>query len=503
MKGANYIPQDMFLTRVTKADYEGVIKQATDVNMNMLRVWGGGFYENDIFYNLCDEQGVLVWQDFMFACAMYPGDDAFFSNAKQEFIENVKRLRNHPSIAIWCGNNENYIGWKDWKWSKRYNDADSTKVWHDYLNLYEKLIPDVLNANAPGVIYWPSSPKHGWGYPVNTDGDVHYWGIWHAQEPFEELAKTTNIPRFMSEYGFQSCTDFNSIKKFTKPEDWSTTSPVMKLHQKHRIGYPVIDKYMDWYFKKPKDFKSYLYVSQLLQSFGIGYGIEIHRRNMPFCMGTLYWQINDCYPVASWASVDYYDQWKALHYKVKQVYSDILVSPFEENGILKVYIINDKLENIKSTLALKLLDFNGKKLWESKKEITINQNSSKPYFEIPMEELKKLGDTKSMVLKAQVLQKQSMLSENLYYFSLPKDLNLKNPQLSIQKTKVDDGYEFKFSTNYLAKNLYLNFEGIEGFFTENYFDLLPGEIKTIRFITKSTDKIENTALESITLIDSF
>ena len=277
MKGANYIPQDMFLNRITEKDYLGVIKQTTDANMNMLRVWGGGFFEHDIFYNLCDENGILVWQDFMFACSMYPGDSVFLDNVKNELIDNIKRLRNHPSIALWCGNNENYIGWKDWRWKNKFKAEDTTQVWADYEAVFHKLMPEVLNTFDPGSNYWPSSPKYGWGYPVNMDGDSHYWGIWHAQEPFEELAKPIHIPRFMSEFGFQSCPDFNSVKKYTLPEDWSITSPVMKLHQKHRVGYPVIDKYMDWYYKKPKDFNAYLYVSQILQARGMGYGIEIHR----------------------------------------------------------------------------------------------------------------------------------------------------------------------------------------------------------------------------------
>lgn len=212
MKGANYIPQDMFVARPSKQDYAGVIQQALDANMNMLRLWGGGFFEKDLFYELCDQKGLLIWHDFMFACGMYPGDEAFLNNIRQETIDNVKRLRNHPAIALWCGNNENYIGWNDWKWSKNYSKKDSAAVWFDYEKLYHQLLPEIVQAYDGDRFYWPSSPKYGWGYPVNKDGDVHYWGVWHAKEPFEEFGKTKNIGRFMSEYGFQSTTDMNAVK---------------------------------------------------------------------------------------------------------------------------------------------------------------------------------------------------------------------------------------------------------------------------------------------------
>jgi beta-mannosidase len=503
MKGANYIPQDMFLNRINENDYHGVIKQATDANMNMLRVWGGGFYENDIFYNLCDEQGILIWQDLMFACSMYPGDQVFINNVKCELIDNIKRLRNHPCIALWCGNNENYIGWKDWKWKNKFNAKDTALVWADYEAIFHKLVPDLLNKYNTGSNYWPSSPKYGWGYPVNADGDSHYWGVWHAQEPFEELAKPIHIPRFMSEFGFQSCPDFNSVKKYTVPEDWSISSPVMKLHQKHRIGYPVIDKYMAWYYKKPKDYKAYLYVSQVLQASGMGYGIEIHRRSRPHCMGTLYWQLNDCYPVASWASVDYYDQWKAMHYRVKQVYADILISTVQEDSLVKVYIVSDKISSTPGKLRINLLDFSGKQIAVKELTVKVEPNSSKVYFKVSKRELLKNKDEKACLIETEFSDKTGTLAESIFYFVHPKDLELKNPEISVKSAKTVDGYELTVSSDVLAKNVYLSFDENEGFFTNNYFDIIPGKPVSVKYFTTKYYTDFHKTLKIYSLTDSF
>lgn len=503
MKGANYIPQDMFLNRITERDYVGLIKQATDANMNMLRVWGGGFFENDIFYNLCDENGILVWQDFMFACSMYPGDSAFLDNVKNELIDNIKRLRNHPSIALWCGNNENYIGWKDWRWKNKFKAEDTTQVWADYEAIFHKIMPEVLNTFNPGSNYWPSSPKHGWGYPVNKDGDSHYWGIWHAQEPFEELSKPIHIPRFMSEFGFQGCPDFNSVKKYTLPSDWSITSSVMKLHQKHRIGYPVIDKYMEWYYKKPKDFNAYLYVSQILQARGMGYGIEIHRRSRPHCMGTLYWQINDCYPVTSWASVDYYDQWKAMHYMVKKVYADILVSTAQEDSLVQVYIVSDKLTSTAGKLKVNLVDFSGRILKTKEIIVKVKANTSKIYFSANKSELLKNIDEKACLLTAEFTDKEGNNADNVFYFVQPKDLELSKPQIELKSTKTANGYKLVLSTNTLAKNVFLSFDENEGFFSENYFDIIPGKPVSIEYTTVKEYMDIRKSLKIYSLIDSF
>lgn len=486
-KGANYIPLDMVVTNPKEKDYKNIIKQTLEANMNMLRVWGGGFYENDIFYELCDENGILVWQDFMYACSMYPGDEKFLENAGVEAIQNIKRLRNHPSIVLWCGNNENYIGWKDWKWPKKFSKTDSATVWNDYEKLFHKLLPDIIKEYDPDRDYWPSSPKHGWGYPVNADGDVHYWGVWHAQEPFENFGKKEFIGRFMSEYGFQGCPEFNSIKKFTDSTDWDIKSDVMKLHQKHRIGYPVIDKYLKWYYNQPKDFQSYLYLSQLNQALGIGYAIETHRASMPHCMGTLYWQINDLYPVTSWSSIDVYGNWKALHYKVRDLYKQIIIVPQTDNDILNVKIVSDKLTEEKGKLKLKLMDFSGRIISEVTKEVSIKENSSKIYYETSLEKMLGAKRPNQVVLVTELMVDDKTIYSGTKYFVHPKDLELELPQITSTKESTQNGYLIKLKSDKLVKNVFISFENIQGKYSDNYFDMLPDVEYNILFTPEKPD----------------
>ena len=323
-KGANYIPQDNFPSRVPDEKYIQTIQTALDANMNMLRVWGGGIYEKDIFYDLCDQKGILVWQDFMFACTMYPGDSAFIENVRQEAIYQVKRLRNHPSIALWCGNNEVDEGWHNWGWQKalNYSASDSTEVWNNYLKIFEKILPEAVSLYSPYTPYIPSSPQNGWGRKESlTHGDAHYWGVWWGAEPFEIYEE--KVGRFMSEYGFQGFPDLKTLDSCLLPEDRNLLSPALLNHQKHPRGMELIRTYMELEYKVPDEFEDYAYVSQLVQAYGIKKAIEAHRRAMPRCMGTLYWQLNDCWPVISWSSVDYYNRWKALHYFVRQAYQDV------------------------------------------------------------------------------------------------------------------------------------------------------------------------------------
>ncbi len=503
MKGANYIPQDMFLNRPTEKEYQTVIDNALAANMNMLRVWGGGFYENDIFYDLCDEKGLLVWQDFMFACSMYPGDKDYLKSVEDEAVQNVKRLRNHPSIALWCGNNENYIGWKDWGWSKKLSKKDSIKAWDDYKNLFDKLLPKVIEKYDADRFYWPSSPLKGWGYPVNTEGDVHYWGIWHAQEPFENFQREESIGRFMSEYGFQGTPEMSTINKFTLPEDHDINSEVMLAHQKHRIGYPVIDKYMKWYYNDPKDFEAYLYVSQVQQAFGMGIAFEAHRRAMPHCMGTLYWQINDCYPVTSWASVDYYGKWKALHYKTRDLYKEMLVSPFVKDDNLDIYIVSDNLKAIDASLEVTLYDLAGKVLNEEKIGVKVKPNTSAIYYSKTVKELLKNNSKQETVLVTKLFKGDELIASNNFFFVVPKDLKLSNANISITSREIDKGYELTFTSDVFAKGIFLSTDSGEGSFSDNFFDIIPGnDVKTI-FTTNSVDLNIEKEVKIYSLIDSY
>ncbi len=502
-KGANYIPQDVFLNRPTKEQYERLILQVKNANMNMLRVWGGGFYEKDLFYDLCDENGILVWQDFMFACSMYPGSKEFISNVQKEAIENVVRLRNHPCIALWCGNNEVAIGWKDWGWPKNYSRKDSAKLYGDYKKLFENVLPSVVSRFDSGRAYWSSSPLFGWGYPVYAGGDVHYWGVWHGQQTFENFEKKKYIGRFMSEYGFQSCPELSSIKKFTLPEDRELNSTVMLLHQKHRIGYPVIDKYLKWYYKWPKNFDSYLYVSQALQAYGIGKAIESHRRTMPFCMGTLYWQLNDCYPVASWSSIDYYGKRKALYFKVKELYSPILISPKRKGNNVKILIVSDKLKGEQATLNLTLMNFAGEKLKGVEKPVIIKPNTSKVYFTFNIQQLLEGADTSSVFLKIKLAKRRNILAKKYFFFVFPKNLKLKAPQIKVCSKAVSQGFSLTLSSKSLAKDVFLATVDGEGEFDNNFFDLIPTEPITVFLKTEAKNFNPSKELLIYSLYDSY
>ena len=298
MKGANYIPQDNFQNRVTLQRYEHIIKSAAEANMNMLRVWGGGIFEDDMFYEMCDKYGILVWHDMMFACGMYPSDEEFVESVKNEIIDNSKRIRNHPSLAFYCGNNENYVAWYNWGWKQKCDEASQKKFEKDMKHLYEEVIPGALYFADSTRAYSYSSPCAGYADIPYGNGDIHYWGVWHGQDPFENYNK--NIARFISEYGFQSYPELNTIKKYTRPEDRELHSEVMLSHQRcmaddrrdREYGNRLIKKYMDMNYNTPKDFENYLYVSQVLHAEGGRIAIEAHRKNMPYCMGSLFWQID-------------------------------------------------------------------------------------------------------------------------------------------------------------------------------------------------------------------
>lgn len=505
MKGANIIPNDMFIPRVTDENYRTMIETTKNSNMNMLRVWGGGIYEEDIFYDLCDENGILVWQDFMFACAMFPNDEPFLENIRQEAIDNVKRLRNHPSIALWCGNNEILTAWNTWGWkgiAERQGEDVPEKVWQAYVDIFHKTLPEVVEEFDPSRSYWGSSPSSGLGVQADlVNGDEHYWGVWWGKEPFETYA--THLARFMSEYGFQSFPEMSTVKKYAEPEDYDIYSEVMKSHQRSSIGNETIEYYMLKEYKKPRDFASFLYVNHVLQAEGIKFGLEGHRRAMPFTMGSLYWQLNDVWPVASWSSTDYYQKWKALQYYVKKGFEQVLVSPYEDELKFKVGIVNDRLEQVNAQLVLKLMDFDGRVIWEAASLVEIPANSSRDYFNENKEEFLARKDTRNLLFSAELIENGKSVSRNVFFFRPFKELNVPNPQVDHTIVKADNGFQIELKTDKLAKNVYLQIGDEEGFFTDNYFDMLPGEKITINLKTKISEEKLNELLTVRTLDDAF
>jgi beta-mannosidase len=509
MKGANYIPQDVFLNRVSPKDYESVVSNMVDANYNMIRVWGGGIYEKDIFYDLCDKNGILVWQDFMFACAMYPGNSDFLENVKKEATFNVKRLRNHTCIALWCGNNENLTAWENWGWMDQIKNAQGKKVvkkiWKGYQSVFHEILPKVVEQLDYDTFYWASSPTSSRGKDANlVSGDYHYWGVWGQKEPFSNFNKF--IPRFMSEYGFQSFPEFESVKKYTIEKDWDIYSEVMKSHQRSNIGNKNIEKYMKSWYKKPKDFESFLYVSQLLQAQGMQIAIEAHRRNMPYCMGSLYWQINDCWPVASWSTIDYYGVWKASHYKVKELYKPVKTLFFKNKGNLEVHVVSDKLVGEKAYLKIKLFNFKGEIINMIDEKINIRANKSLIYQVIDLKEFTKNSNENELFVKSELYNSDNEIyDESLYYFVPPKDLKLKKSKLTCLVTKeASKRMKIIINSEGLVKNIRFK-SNHQGRFTKNYFDVLPGNSDTIYFESTKNIELESFKenLETLSLFDTY
>ena len=476
MKGANYVPQDSFIPKQTLSSYHEIIQNARKANMNMLRVWGGGVYADDEFYNACDANGILVWQDFMFACAMYPGDEKFIENVKQEVIDNVNRLQNHPSIALWCGNNENDEGWHNWGWQKQFNysKADSTQIWNDYKKVFHEMIPQTLDSLLPKEknIYWSSSPSKGWGRKESlTQGDSHYWGVWWGKEPFEMYKK--KVGRFMSEYGFQGMPNLETLQKVIAKEDFNFTSEAFKNHQKHPTGFETITEYMIRDFPVQTSMEKYNYVSQLLQAHGMKIAIEAHRLAKPYCMGSLYWQLNDCWPVTSWSTLDYNGNWKAAHYQVKDSFAPIFLAITENADGYSIIGSNDNLEVKEGLVTAKLLDFSGKELWTASKECVLDVERNTTCMQIFYKELPKFVKEKTVLqIEFTSNQKKSIAH---HYFVKPKELQLEKPTIEL---KIVGETLIELKTNTLAKNVYL--QAKDTFFEENYFDLIPGIPKIIK-----------------------
>ena len=485
-KGGNWIPADSFPTRIDKEKYRFLIKSVRDSNMNMLRVWGGGIYEADEFYELCDEMGILVWQDFMFACSMYPATQDFLDSVRAEATDNVKRLRNHPSIVLWAGNNEIEAGWMNWGWRQNL----PATLWDDYKKIFHGVLQEVTAKYDPTRPYWPSSPHGGLDDDPDSQrsGDVHFWRVWHAAEPFSDYEKQN--PRFMSEYGFQSFPNIETVKAYTLESDRDIESPIMLAHQRHPRGNQLVKEYMLRDYKQPKDFESFLYVSQVLQAEGIRIGAEHLRRIMPHNMGSLYWQINDCWPVASWSSIDYFGRWKALQYYARRFYSDLLVSPTVQNGYLKLFIVSDQPKAIPGKLRVTLMNSEGTTLKSFNQDLTVAPLTSRSYFDLRVEELLGGTDGKNAVVYCELLVNDKVVSSHDYFFAPFKELTFSKPAITPEVTRVRGGFSVKLTTDKFAKAVYLSVAEHDGFFSDNFFNLAPGRAMTVEFRSREPLSVE-------------
>ena len=492
MKGANWIPADHFLPRVTKDKYRKLLLDAKEANINMLRVWGGGVYEDNAFYDLCDSLGILVWQDFMFACAMYPGDAAFLENVRAEIDDNVRRLRDHPCIALWCGNNEIDEGWKNWDWQKQYHysQKDSAKIWDDYRKLFAEQIPKQLSRLDSTRAYWESSPSIGWGNPESLrEGDSHYWGVWWGMEPFESYKY--KVGRFMSEYGFQGMPSMQTIETFTSPAERRLSSASIQSHQKHPRGFETIDHYMDSWYKKPATFEGYIYCSQLLQAEAIRSAILAHRNARPYCMGTLYWQLNDCWPVTSWSSIDYGGRWKAAQYAVSEAFQTYTIYVEDTGADIHFNIVSDDTMPLTGYFKFIAEDVSGNELANDSVEVTVEPGRCVQAFTFPKNHLNRSLNGSRSFLRLEFSNSGKRLARTFYYLSKPKDLILEKPVVHTTFSKKGNSCSVTLTTNTFVKNIFLDIPGTEIRFSENYFDLPAKEIRTVSFESAlSTEELE-------------
>ncbi|MDP3435661.1 MAG: glycoside hydrolase family 2 protein [Bacteroidales bacterium] len=475
MKGANYIPQHSFITEVADNHYREVINTAVKSNMNMIRVWGGGVYEKEIFYELCSRSGILVWQDFMFACAMYPPDDNFAQSVKREAQYQIKRLRNYPALAMWCGNNESNEGWHNWQWQKSHKiaPADSAKLWNGYLRIFHDILPGAVNELDPGRFYLPSSPMVGWGREASmTHSSSHYWGVWWGLEPVEKYLE--KVPRFMSEFGLQAMPAISTIRDFQPVQADTLFSDELRSHQKHPTGYQNILAYLAMDSLHPKTLESFIHNSQIIQAKGIGMAIEAQRRSKPYCMGTLYWQLNDCWPVTSWSGTDVNNNWKALQYTVRNLYRDILVSVIVERDSCTIYLVSDRLTDTKGIATVDLRNFGGSRQNIIDREFTIGANSSVKLLSLPVSSFVHEQERASSVIEANFRTSDGTLFTNTKFLTKFGLLALERADIDMKIIKARDGYKITLNTTQFAPFVQLYLSESHARFSDNFFHLWPG-----------------------------
>lgn len=508
VKGANWIPVHSFpiLDEAQKQRYRRILCSAKEANFNMIRVWGGGIYEPDFFYDLCDSLGLMVWTDFDFSCTLYPADTHFLNNIKAEAEEQVKRLSKHPCLVLWCGNNEVKNGWEDWGWQGQYQwtERQQAEIQHAIDTIFGMggILHQAVMRHAPDVSYHPSSPSWGWGHPeCVTHGDSHYWGVWWGEMPFEMYQEKTG--RFMSEYGFMAYPQLSTIEQWSDgeltPNSYERNAaelletPTMKSHQRHARGVQIIDDALRRYYgveSKDLTIEDYVYYTQICQALGTGMGIEAHLMRQPHCMGTLYWQLNDCWPVASWSSIDYYGNWKALHYKARDLFEETVILSERISDTTFRFRISGAPLTKHYLSTLEYITFDGKV------ELI---GTSEMHFAHPRHQVdslswwctgKRAGIPRTvkpnkgfLLFKFYTLdgKEKHLVAQKCHFLTYPKDMNLPEAKI-VQKVAKRKGGEYRItlSSEVLAKDVQLS-APMAGHFSDNYFDLMPGEKKVVTF----------------------
>lgn len=484
-KGANYIPEEMIETWMSKEKTIKLLKECKDYHFNMLRVWGGGIYPPDFFFDACDSLGIMVWEDFMYAGSTYPYSDEFLNNAKEEAIQQVIHYQNHPSLVMWCGNNEVSNGFYDWGWksSMKWSDADYLEMQHGMDTLFKDILNEVVSHYDGTIPYFPSSPTYGWGHEESLkEGDSHYWGVWWGEYPYEVYLE--KVARFNSEYGYQAYPSLSTLKKISPELDWN----VIDAHQKHARGKHLINSHINKYIddNNNDDIAQLVYNSQLSQAWGMGLAIEAHRAAKPRSMGTLYWQLNDAWPVISWSSIDYYGNKKALHWKLKELYAPILIGVLPtKDGNFTVYANSDLYREINAQLLINVKDFSGNILKTYSENVVIPENGC-THLSLDFNDFVRELDKNSLFIDMQLIENNNVISERLQYLAYPKDLKLQKTDISPKVNINNDIVTLEFFSNTLVKDVYVESSDNNGVFSDNFFDVKPNEQKVITF--KTTEK---------------
>ena len=465
-RGGNYIPDDCLYTRITEKKLDYILESCRRAHFNCVRVWGGGYYPSDAFYDLCDEKGLIVWQDLMYACNVYDVTDAFAENCRQETYDNVRRLRHHASLGLWCGNNEIESAWDHWGDFQK----ETPYLRADYIRLFEEVLPKAVQEADGETFYWHSSPSSGGCFDNPDDanrGDTHYWDVWHGQKPFTDYRKY--FFRFCSEFGFQSFPCAKTVNSFTLEDDRNIFSRVMESHQKNDAANGKMLYYLSENLRYPKDLTHLLYASQVLQGMAIKYGVDHWRRNRGRCMGTLYWQINDDWPAPSWSSIDYFGRWKALHYMAQKFYAPHAVSMTLEDHRCHVYFSNESFETTEYSLTLSIRDLSGNVLE------TYETKGNSPAFsaiETAVVDICSWEDQKDDIfLEAVIHTKDQKVLKDVETLVPYKYLNLKNPVISTEAEETNDAFILHISSDCFAPFVALDFDDADVIFSDNFFHL--------------------------------
>lgn len=482
-RGGNYIPDDCLYTRITEKKLDYILESCRRAHFNCVRVWGGGYYPSDAFYDLCDEKGLIVWQDLMYACNVYDVTDAFAENCRQETYDNVRRLRHHASLGLWCGNNEIESAWDHWGDFQK----ETPYLRADYIRLFEEVLPKAVQEADGETFYWHSSPSSGGCFDNPDDanrGDTHYWDVWHGQKPFTDYRKY--FFRFCSEFGFQSFPCAKTVNSFTLEDDRNIFSRVMESHQKNDAANGKMLYYLSENLRYPKDLTHLLYASQVLQGMAIKYGVDHWRQNRGRCMGTLYWQINDDWPAPSWSSIDYFGRWKALHYMAQKFYAPHAVSMTLEDHRCHVYFSNESFETTEYSLTLSIRDLSGNVLE------TYETKGNSPAFsaiETAVVDICSWEDQKDDIfLEAVIHTKDQKVLKDVETLVPYKYLNLKNPVISTEAEETNDAFILHISSDCFAPFVALDFDDADVIFSDNFFHLTDKTVQDI--IVKKEDILQ-------------